>query len=116
MIETVGDLWAIERSNIHRGLYHVLGGHLSALDGIGPDQLQINSLLNRLMPPVSEIILALNGTVDGQTTAHYLSNLIAKNGIEVTRLAYGIPVGGEIHYLDDGTLTMAFKLRRNSER
>ncbi|MFA5121829.1 recombination mediator RecR [Zavarzinia sp.] len=115
VVETVGDLWAIERSGAFRGRYHVLGGHLSAIDGIGPEDLHIGQLLDRLAPPVREVVLALNATVDGQTTAHYLADVIAdRGGVQVTGLAQGVPVGGELDYLDDGTLAAALRARRPS--
>jgi len=113
VVETVGDLWAIERSGAFRGRYHVLGGTLSALDGIGPDDLRIAALVARVREGVlSEVILATNATVDGQTTAHYLTDMLAPTGIAVSRLAHGVPVGGELDYLDDGTLSAALKARR----
>ncbi|RJF88434.1 recombination protein RecR [Oleomonas cavernae] len=115
VVEGVGDLWAIERSGAFRGRYHVLGGHLSAIDGIGPDDLRIAGLMPRLGPPLREVVLALNATVDGQTTAHYVAGLIEHKGVSVTRLAHGVPVGGELDYLDDGTLAAALKARRPSE-
>jgi recombination protein RecR len=113
VVEEVGDLWAIERSGAFRGRYHVLGGTLSALDGRGPEQLNIGKLLERAgTPDVTEIILALGATVDGQTTAHYVAERLEPLGVQVTRLAQGLPVGGELDYLDDGTLSAAFRLRR----
>ena len=113
VVEQVGDLWALERSGAFRGLYHVLGGTLSALDGRGPAQLRIGSLVERATAPeVEEVILALGATVDGQTTAHYVAERLATSGAAVTRLAHGVPVGGELDYLDDGTLTAALKARR----
>ena len=113
VVAQVGDLWAIERSGAFRGRYHVLGGTLSALDGIGPDRLAIGALLRRLEAGgIAEAILALSATVDGQTTAHYLVDRIQPFGIKVTRLAHGVPVGGELDYLDEGTLTAALKARR----
>lgn len=113
VVEQVGDLWALERTRAFRGLYHVLGGTLSAMDGIGPGDLSIAALVNRARrPEVDEVILALNATVDGQTTAHYLSDRLAECGVAVTRLAHGVPVGGELDYLDDGTLMAALKARR----
>jgi recombination protein RecR len=113
VVEDVGDLWAIERSGAFRGRYHVLGGVLSALDGIGPGDLNLNSLLARAKPPaVKEVVLAMNATVDGQTTAHYLMDRLAESGLTVSRLAQGVPIGGELEYLDDGTLAAAFKARR----
>jgi recombination protein RecR len=111
---TCNDLWAIERTGAFKGRYHVLGGTLSALDGVGPDDLAIVSLLSRLRAGgVDEIILALNATVDGQTTAHYLADRLADANVTVTRLAHGVPVGGELDYLDDGTLSAALAARRN---
>ena len=113
VVEGVADLWALERSATFRGRYHVLGGTLSALDGIGPEDLNIASLVARAAAEeVSEVILALNATVDGQTTAHYVSDRLEGCGITVSRLAQGVPVGGELDYLDDGTLAAALKARR----
>jgi recombination protein RecR len=112
VVETVGDLWALERAGAFKGRYHVLGGVLSALDGVRPDDLNIAKLLERAgRDEVSEIVLALNATVDGQTTAHYLSDKLADCGVSVTSLARGVPVGGELDYLDDGTLAAAFRSR-----
>ncbi len=112
VVEDVGDLWAIERSGVHRGLYHVLGGVLSALDGIGPEDLRIGSLVDRARAPeVEEIILALSATVEGQSTAHYVAEALESTGVAVTRLAHGLPVGGELDYLDDGTLEAAMRAR-----
>ncbi|MBC7101762.1 MAG: recombination protein RecR [Parvibaculum sp.] len=113
IVEEVGDLWALERAGAHKGRYHVLGGVLSALDGVGPDDLNIGKLVERLSGgEVNEIVLAMNATVDGQTTAHYITDRISGLGIAVTRLAHGVPVGGELDYLDDGTLAAAMKSRR----
>ncbi|GAB4353732.1 MAG: recombination mediator RecR [Kiloniellaceae bacterium] len=115
VVEEVADLWALERSGAFKGRYHVLGGTLSAIDGRGPDQLNIGKLLERTAgpdQPVEEVILALSATVDGQTTAHYISERLAASGVKVSRLAHGVPVGGELDYLDDGTLTAALKARR----
>jgi recombination protein RecR len=113
VVEDVGDLWAMERANVFSGRYHVLGGTLSALDGIGPDELNIAGLLHRLQEGgVREIIVATNATVDGQTTAHYLAERLGASGVPVTRLAHGVPVGGELDWLDDGTLATALKARR----
>ncbi len=113
VVEQVGDLWALERSGAFKGRYHVLGGTLSALDGRGPEQLRIGSLVERAAAPeVEEVILALSATVDGQTTAHVVAERLASCGVSVTRLAHGVPVGGELDYLDDGTLTAALKARR----
>ena len=111
VVEDLADLWALERTGAFRGRYHVLGGTLSALDGIGPDDLNIERLLARLRPS-QELILALNATVEGQTTAHYLADRLAGRDIRITRLAQGVPIGGELDYLDDGTLTAALKARR----
>jgi len=113
VVEEVADLWAIERSAAFRGRYHVLGGVLSALDGIGPEDLSIARLVERASAPeVREIILAMNATVEGQTTAHYVTDRLAGTDVQVTRLAHGLPVGGELDYLDDGTLTAALRSRR----
>jgi len=117
VVEDVADLWALERTAAFRGFYHVLGGTLSAIDGVGPDELRIPALVRRAgAPEVSEIILATNLTVDGQTTAHYITERLADAGVSVTRLAHGVPVGGELDYLDDGTLTAALRARRTAER
>ncbi len=113
VLEEVADLWALERTGSFKGRYHVLGGHLSALDGIGPEDLNIGTLVDRAAgAAVTEVILATNLTVDGQTTAHYLAERLAPTGVAVTRLAHGVPVGGELDYLDDGTLTAALRARR----
>ncbi len=113
VVEDVADLWAMERAAIFKGRYHVLGGTLSALDGRGPEQLRIGSLVERAAAPeIEEVILALSATVDGQTTAHVVAERLASCGVSVTRLAHGVPVGGELDYLDDGTLTAALKARR----
>jgi recombination protein RecR len=112
VVEEIGDLWALERAGVVSGLYHVLGGHLSPLDGVGPDRLNIGRLIERAAPPVTEILLALNATVEGQSTAHYLTSQLQGRGIAVTRLAQGVPIGGELDYLDDGTLAAAIKSRR----
>lgn len=112
-VEEVGDLWAMERSGVFRGRYHVVGGALSALDGVTPDDLNIASLIRRAeQPEVREIILALNATVDGQITAHYITDRLAGLDVTVTRLAHGVPVGGEIDHLDDGTIAAALASRR----
>lgn len=114
VLEEVGDLWALERTGSFKGRYHVLGGHLSALDGIGPEDLNIAKLVERAgRDTVKEVILATNLTVDGQTTAHYIAERLAPTGVKVTRLAHGVPVGGELDYLDDGTLTAALRARRS---
>jgi recombination protein RecR len=112
VVEDVADLWALERAGVFRGKYHVLGGALSALDGVTPEKLNVSSLLNRVGDGVDEVILAVNATVEGQTTAHYLMDTLASSGVKVTRLAHGVPVGGELDYLDEGTLSAAFKARR----
>ena len=112
VVEDVGDLWALERAAATRGRYHVLGGTLNPLDGVGPDQLNIASLGSRAREDgVREVILAMNATVEGQTTAHYITDQLAGSGVRVTRLAHGVPVGGELDYLDDGTLAAAMKSR-----
>ena len=113
VVEDVPDLWALERGGAYRGRYHVLGGVLSAIDGIGPDDLGIASLITRVASGgIREVILGLNATVDGQTTAHYIAERLEGMGIEVTRLAHGVPVGGELDHLDDGTLAAALRSRR----
>ncbi len=111
VVEDLADLWALERTAAFRGRYHVLGGTLSALDGVGPEELNIGRLLARLGPGI-ELILALNATVEGQTTAHYLADRAQATGATVSRLAQGVPIGGELDYLDEGTLTAALKARR----
>ncbi len=113
VVEEVADLWALERTKFFNGRYHVLGGVLSALDGIGPEDLNVAALVGRAAEPaVKEVIIATNATVDGQTTAHYLTDRLAGCNVSATRLAYGVPVGGELDYLDDGTLSAALKARR----
>lgn len=113
VVEEVGDLWALERASVVSARYHVLGGHLSPLDGVGPDQLNIANLVARAQSPdVKEILLALNATVEGQSTAHYISDQLQSTDVTVSRLAQGVPIGGELDYLDDGTLAAAFKARR----
>jgi recombination protein RecR len=113
VVEDVADLWALERAGVFRGRYHVLGGTLSALDGVGPDDLNIARLVARARAPqVREVILATNATVDGQTTAHYIADRLKDCDVAVSGLAHGVPVGGELDYLDDGTLGAAFKARR----
>ena len=113
VVEDAGDLWALERTRAFRGTYHVLGGTLSAPQGVGPDDLNIPALVERAKDPaVTEVILALNATVDGQTTAHVVTDRLAGTGVSISRLAHGVPVGGELDYLDDGTLTAALKARR----
>ena len=112
VVETVADLWALERSNVYNGKYHILGGVLSAIDGINPDQLNIDSLEKRLESNIfTEVIIAISATLDGQTTAHYLAERLGKLDIKITRLAHGLPVGGELDFLDDGTIAQALKAR-----
>lgn len=113
VVEGVGDLWALERAHAHRGLYHVLGGTLSALAGTRPEDLNIAKLLARIEGDgVREVILALSATVDGQSTAHYLADRLASLGVAVTRVAQGVPIGGALDVLDDGTLAAAMRARR----
>jgi len=117
VVEDVGNLWAIERTRAYRGLYHVLGGTLSALEGVGPEDLSIRPLVQRARASdVREVILALNATVDGQTTAHVIADRLAEAGVAVSRLAHGVPVGGELGYLDDGTLSAAMRARQTMGR
>jgi recombination protein RecR len=112
VVESVGDLWALERADATHGRYHVLGGALSPLDGIGPEDLNLGSLVARVAAVhVKEVILAVNATVDGQTTAHYVTDMLAPYHVKVSRLAHGVPVGGELDYLDDGTLAAAMRQR-----
>jgi recombination protein RecR len=112
VVESVADLWALERAGAASGCYHVLGGTLSPLDGVGPDDLNIEALVRRAHEPVvSEVVLALNATVDGQTTAHYITDLLRDAKVKITRLAHGVPVGGELDYLDEGTLSAALRSR-----
>ena len=115
VVEGVGDLWALERAAVHRGRYHVLGGTLSALSGVGPEDLNVASLLARIAEGgVSEVILALGATVDGATTAHWLTDRLKPLGVTVTRVAQGVPIGGALDVLDDGTLAAALRARRPS--
>ncbi len=111
VVETVADLWALERAAAMRARYHVLGGTLSPLDGIGPAELNLATLPDRVAEGVREVILAVNATVDGQTTAHYVTDMLANLEIRTTRLAHGVPVGGELDYLDEGTLAAAMRSR-----
>ncbi|MGE0503654.1 MAG: recombination mediator RecR [Rhizobiaceae bacterium] len=112
VVEDVGDLWALERASAMKARYHVLGGTLSPLDGVGPQDLNIRGLVSRVAEGgVREVVLAVNATVEGQTTAHYLTDQLAGSGVKVTRLAHGVPVGGELDYLDEGTLAAALKSR-----
>ncbi|MEO0360636.1 MAG: recombination mediator RecR [Pseudomonadota bacterium] len=114
VVEDVADLWAMERASVFRGRYHVLGGVLSALDGVGPEELRVPRLVDRASAEdVREVILALGATIDGQTTAHYLADQLRGAGVDVTSLAQGVPVGGELDYLDDGTISAALSARRS---
>jgi len=116
VVERVGDLWAFERAGAFRGRYHVLGGVLSAIDGVKPEDLAIDSLIQRASSAeITEVVIATNATLDGQTTAHYLSDRLVHARVNITRLAHGMPVGGELDYLDDGTLATALRLRRPLE-
>ena len=113
VVEEVGGLWAMERASAFRGRYHVLGGLLSALDGVGPDSLRVGALISRASDEaIGEVVLALPATVDGQTTAHYLADRLAGSGVKVSMLARGVPVGGELDWLDDGTIAQAMRARR----
>jgi len=115
VVEEVADLWAIERAGAIKGYYHILGGVLNALDGIGPEELNINKLTHRIENNnIEEVILALSATIDGQTTMHFLSDLLSKYNIRITKLAHGILIGGELDYLDDGTLTQAILSRTDA--
>jgi len=112
VVADVADLWALERANAVNGRYHVLGGTLSPLDGVGPQDISIDALVSRVhAEAIKEVILALNATVDGQTTAHYITELLQDADVKLTRLAHGVPVGGELDYLDEGTLSAAIKQR-----
>jgi recombination protein RecR len=112
VVEDVADLWAMERAGVGNARYHVLGGVLSPLDGVGPRDLNLERLVARVSDgQVKEVILALNATVDGQTTAHYVTDLIAETGVKITKLAHGVPVGGELDYLDEGTIAAALRSR-----
>lgn len=114
VVADVADLWAMERTGAFRGRYHVLGGTLSALDNVGPDELRIPLLVQRVRDEATrEVILALNATVDGQTTAHYIADALAGTGAQVSSLAQGVPIGGELDYLDDGTIGAALRARRS---
>jgi len=113
VVETVADLWAMERGQAFKGRYHVLGGTLSALDGVGPEELRIPSLVERVRHEgATEVILALNATVEGATTGHYIADALAPAGVALTSLAQGVPIGGELDYLDDGTIDAALRARR----
>ena len=112
VVKEVGDVWALERSGVYKGYYHVLGGLLSALDGVSPEDLRCEGLIKRASnPDVSEVILAMDATIDGQTTAHYLSDVLSGSNVKISRLARGMPVGGELEYLDDGTIAQALNAR-----
>ena len=112
VVETVADLWALERAAALRARYHVLGGTLSPLDGVGPKDINLDSLVSRVSEgEIREIILAVNATVDGQTTAHYITDILSHLNVKITRLAHGVPVGGELDYLDEGTLSAAIRHR-----
>ncbi|MEP5633075.1 MAG: recombination mediator RecR [Tateyamaria sp.] len=112
VVEDVADLWAMERSGVFKGRYHVLGGTLSALDAIGPEELRIPRLIDRVATEdISEVVLALNATIDGQTTAHYIADQL-DGQVTLTSLAQGVPIGGELDYLDDGTITAAMRARK----
>lgn len=114
VVEDVADLWAMERAGAFRGRYHVLGGTLSALDAVGPEELRIPRLLERLHDEsATEVILALNATVEGQTTAHYIAEAMQDSGVRITSLAQGVPIGGELDYLDDGTISAALRARKS---
>ncbi len=114
IVQNVADLWAIERTGVFKGKYHVLGGVLSALDGIGPDELSILPLVEKIdLGDISEVIFALPATVEGQTTVHYIADLLEGKNVKISTLSRGVPIGGELDYLDDGTLQLAFKARRD---
>ena len=112
VVEDVADLWALDRAKLFSGTYHVLGGRLSALDGVRPEDLAIPSLLERVETGVDEVVLAMNATLEGQTTAHYLAERLENFPVRITQLAHGLPVGGELDYLDEGTLAQALRARR----
>ena len=113
VVEDIADLWAIEKTGAFRGYYHVLGGTLSALDGIGPEDLSIPHLVRRAREErTREVIIALNATIDGQTTAHYIADLLQSSEVHISQLAHGVPIGGQIDYLDDGTLSAALRSRK----
>jgi recombination protein RecR len=113
VVADVSDLWAMERANTFNGCFYVLGGILSALDGVGPEDLNIPKLINRIKTdPINEIILALGATINGQTTAHYIADQLTNADVEITSLAHGMPIGGELDYLDEGTIEVAFRHRK----
>lgn len=113
VVENVADLWAIERGEIFKGKYHILGGVLSAINGVEPEDLSIAQLIDRVDENIKEVILATNATMEGQTTANYVIAMLKNKNIEITKLAYGIPIGGELDYLDEGTLSEAFNSRKS---
>jgi len=113
VVEDVADVWALDRARLFQGRYHVLGGRLSALDGVGPEDLNIADLIDRVAgDSVDEVVLAMNATLEGQTTAHYLAERLEEHKVRITQLAHGLPVGGELDYLDEGTLAQALRARR----
>ena len=113
VVENIADLWALEKSEVFNGLYHVLGGNLSAINSIGPDDLNLKKLVDRIEgKKIYEVILALSATVDGQTTAHYVADTLSKHSVEVSRLGHGVPVGGELDYMDEGTIAAALSARQ----
>ncbi len=113
VVEDVADVWALDRARLFQGRYHVLGGRLSALDGVGPEDLNITNLLARVETgEIDEVVLAMNATLEGQTTAHYLAERLEPYSLRITQLAHGLPVGGELDYLDEGTLAQALRARR----
>jgi len=113
VVEDVADVWALDRARLFPGRYHVLGGKLSALDGVGPEELNIAALLDRTASGgIDEVVLAMNATLEGQTTAHYLAERLEPHNVRITQLAHGLPVGGELDYLDEGTLAQALRARR----
>ena len=116
VVEDVADVWALDRARLFQGRYHVLGGRLSALDGVGPEDLNIASLMERVSEgEIDEVVLAMNATLEGQTTAHYLAERLEEHSVRITQLAHGLPVGGELDYLDEGTLAQALRARRPVE-
>ncbi len=116
VVEDVADVWALDRARLFQGRYHVLGGKLSALDGVGPEDLNIASLMDRVATgEIDEVVLAMNATLEGQTTAHYLAERLEEHKVRITQLAHGLPVGGELDYLDEGTLAQALRARRPVE-
>jgi len=116
IVENIIDLWAVEKSNIYQGIFHILGGSISAIEGKTPDKLNFTNLLSRIREGnIREVIIATNSTLEGQTTAHYIANMLAKLDIKVSRLANGIPIGTELDYIDEGTLSLALKMRQKFE-